>query len=275
MNLSAGRHTISVRVTNTRGASKETAPVVFNVDTGSARLPKGAIETPTGGAELSGNVTFRGYAYADDLRVVRVDLLIDGVTYPSAAYGAARTDVCGLLPAPAPPNCPGVGWTVTLNTRSGSPPLPDGPHSMQIRILDETGRFTLQPDFPVAFTVKNGTQTFPVGAVTSVHPNDKISGVVPISGYAYSTVGRITSVTLVVDGTIYDVAQYAQPRPEVCANLTGVAACPNIGFNVNLDTRGLNNGAHVVGIRITNDSGLSVIVPDQNRTGMNVTIDNH
>jgi Fungalysin metallopeptidase (M36)/Fungalysin/Thermolysin Propeptide Motif len=274
LNLSPGAHTIFVRATNSRGATKDTDPVSFNVDGGQSRLPKGAIEAPAAGAELSGTVQFRGYAYADDLRVVRVDLLIDGLNYPSALYGLARADICGTLPAPAPPSCPNIGWSLTLNTRSGAPPLPDGPHSMQLRVQDELGRFTLLPDFPVSFTVKNGPQTFPVGAITSIKPSDHLTGVVSISGYAYSPGGRVLGVVVVVDGSGIALAQSGQPRPVECANLPQVSACPNIGFSYDLDTRTLTNGDHVIGVSITNDSGLSVIVPTQVRGGMNVTIDN-
>ena len=145
---------------------------------------------------------------------------------------------------------------------------------MQLRILDETGRFTLQPDFPIPFTVKNGPQTTPLGAITSIKPNDRLSGVVTISGHAYSPGGRVTSVLVLIDGSGYAIAPYGQPRPEVCATLPEVTACPNIGFSVNLDTRTLPNGAHVLGVRIVNDAGLGVTVPDQVRNGMNVTIEN-
>jgi hypothetical protein len=280
INLSPGRHTLFVRAMNIRGAYKDSPAVEFSVDNGSARLPKGSIETPAAGAEVSGPlVEFRGYAYADDLRVLRVDLLIDGITYPGligAVYGASRPDICSPLPTPLPPNCPNVGWSVLMNTRSGSPPLPDGPHSMQLRILDETGRYTLVPQFPVSFTVKNGPQPFPVGAITSIKQNESLSGVVPISGYAYSPAGRITSVLVVVDSTtVVGVAQYGLPRPAECATLPDVTACPNIGFSVNLDTRTLTNGNHVLGVRLANDAGFAVIVPNLDSNGMNVTVDNH
>jgi len=152
--------------------------------------------------------------------------------------------------------------------------LPDGPHSMQLRVMDETGRYTLLPAQPIPFTVKNGTQTFPVGAVTSPKPNDRLSGIVAVSGYAYSPGGRVTSVLLLVDGTTVAAGQYGLPRPDVCATLPDVTACPNIGFTVNLDTRTLTNGDHVIGVRITNDAGLGVTVPNQVRNGMNVVIDN-
>ena len=273
LNLTAGRHTVAVRVTNSRGAYTETSPVSINIESGSSRSPIGAIEAPASGSQLSGTVTFRGYAYAPDLRVTRADLLIDGLNYPGVLYGLSRPDICGTL-SPTPINCPNVGWTVSLNTRAGFIPLPDGPHAMQLRVLDETGRYTLIPEFPIPFTVKNGPQPVPAGAVTSIRPFQVVSGVISVSGYAYSPVGRVTSVVLVVDGTDFALAQYGQPRHEECAALSGVTACPNIGFSVGLDTRSLWNGPHVIGVRITNDAGMSVIVPDLTANGMNVTVSN-
>ena len=278
LGLAAGPHTVWVRASNTRGGFKDSAPVSFTVDAVAARLPAAAIEAPLAGTEISGtSVTFRGYAYAPDLRVSRVDLLIDGVTYPNTLYGITRTDICNALPAPLPPNCPSVGWSISVNTRTGTPPLPDGPHSMQIRVLDETGRFTLVPDQPVPFSVKNGPQTPPVGVITSIQPGDRLSGVVQASGYAYSpgsTISSTTGVLLVVDGVGLALAQYGLPRPAECATLSGVTACPNIGFNVNLDTRMLTNGNHVIGVQITNSAGLSIIVPNVVRNGMNVVVNN-
>ena len=144
---------------------------------------------------------------------------------------------------------------------------------MQLRVLDETGRYTLLGN-PMPFTVKNGPQTFPTGALTSIKPNDRISGIVSVSGYAYSPGGAVTSVVLLVDGSGLALATYGQPRPAECATLPGVAACPNIGFNVNFDTRTLTNGNHVIGVRITNNLGLGVTVPDLVRNGMNVVVDN-
>jgi len=148
---------------------------------------------------------------------------------------------------------------------------------MQLRVLDESGRFTLLPNQPVPFSVKNGPQTPPIGAVTSIRPGDRLSGLVEISGYAYSPGGTIsptTGVVLVVDGVGWDYAQYGLPRPAECATLTGVTACPNIGFSISLDTRLLTNGNHVIGVQITNSAGLSIVVPNLVRDGMNVVVNN-
>ncbi len=274
LGLSSGRHTIFVRASNTRGAFKDTAPVAFTIADGTSRVPKGAIESPASGDELSGTVTVRGHAYADDLIVTRVDLLVDGITMSGTGYGIARNDICGTLTTPLPPNCPNVGWTLSLNTRSGSPPLPDGAHSMQLRVLDQLGRFTMLPDKPVPFTVKNGPQTFPAGAVTSVKPGDRLSGVVSVSGYAYSPGGRILAAFIVIDGTALTSGTYGLPRPDDCATLPTVTACPNIGFNINFDTRTIPNGNHVLGVFLVNDAGLSIVIPNLDRNGMNVVVDN-
>jgi hypothetical protein len=276
LGLAAGSHDLRVRATNTRGATTDfpDTPVSFIVDAAPGRLPKGAIEAPASGATISGTVQFRGYAYFDDLLVRRVDLLIDGLTYPSATYGLSRPDICNALAAPKPPNCNNVGWTVTFNTRTGIPPLPDGPHGMQLRVLDETGRFTLLPDAPVPIVVKNGAQTSPVGALTSPKPNDRLTGTVTVSGYAYSPGGVITTVFVLLDGSAVALASYGTPRPDDCAKLPGVDACPNIGFSATFDTRTVPNGPHVLGVFIRNDQGLSIITPLSDSYGMNVTVDN-
>ena len=276
LGLAAGPHVIRARATNTRAGFSDTAPVSFTISAGPGRLPKGAIENPVAGTQLSGSVIFSGYAYFDDpaLSVRRVDVLIDGLTYPGTIYGQTRNDICGPLAVPRPVNCPGVGWLLPLNTRTGLPPLPDGPHSMQLRIQDDSGRFTTLPDAPVAFTVKNGPQTAPIGAITAPLPNATLSGIVSISGYAYSPAGQVGSVVLLLDGVLYRNAAYGLPRPDICASLPDVTACPNIGFSVPLDTTTLANGPHVLGVRITNTQGISVIVPALDSAGMNVVIDN-
>ncbi|MCU1338501.1 MAG: hypothetical protein JWO19_4082 [Bryobacterales bacterium] len=276
LGVEPGVHVIRVRATNTRAGFSDTAPMSFTVAAGPGRLPKGAIEFPEAGAELSGIVTFSGYAYFDDpaLTVRRVDVLIDGLTYPGTLYGVTRNDVCAALPTPRPVNCPGVGWSLTYNTRIGAPPLLDGPHSMQIRTQDDAGRFATLPDTPVAFTVKNGPQQLPIGALTSPLPNARLTGTVTVTGYGYSPGGLVTTVTLLVDGSAVRTASYGSPRTDVCASLPDVTACPNIGFTVPLDTTTLSNGPHVLGVRITNSRGLSVIVPALDSAGMNVVIDN-
>ena len=276
LGLTPGIHTLRVRATNLRAGFTDADPVSFTLSADPGRLPIGAIDFPAAGAELSGNVVFSGSAYFDDaaMTIRRVDVLIDGLTYPGTTYGVTRNDVCLSQAAPRPVNCPAVGWSLSLNTRTGLPPLPDGAHSIQIRVQDDSGRLTTIPDVAVPFSVKNGPQQVPIGAVTSPLPNAVLTGVVTLSGYAYSPGGVVTSAALLVDNTLQSIASYGLPQPDVCASLKAIAACPNIGFTVRLDTTAFSNGQHVLGFRITNNQGLSITVPALDSGGMNVVIAN-
>ena len=276
LGVTPGQHTLALRVTNIRGGYQQfpESPIPFEMELGDVRLPYGKIEAPTAGTEVSGMVTIAGYAFADDLRILSVDTLIDGVTYGPTAYGLARTDICNTLPTPRPLNCPSPGFRYQFNSQTVAPALPNGRHSMQIRVRDELGRFTLIPDTPVDFTVKNDPLETPVAVLTTPKANDVLTGTVNISGYAYTATGRIASVTLLLDGTSFAAVPFGQPRPEACAALPVVTACPNIGFSLDLDTRRIVNGPHILGLRIVNDKGAIAIIPATNRAGLNVQIQN-
>jgi hypothetical protein len=276
LGLANGPHTLQLQATNTRGAFVRVpdSPVTFNVDSGQSRLPYGKIESPADGDKVSGNVLVKGYMAADDLRITGVDTLIDGVTYGPTQYGVPRTDICNAL-STKPPNCPNIGFQLTLVTQNGFPPIPDGKHSMQIRVRDETGRFTLVPDTPIAIIVENGAAVPIIGVLESPKTNDRLSGTIHMSGYAYSPGDTITSGSVIADNFYsYGSIRYGVARPEVCATLPDVSACPNIGFTFDLDTRLLSNGPHTLGILLFNKHGDQLIIPNLVNGGINVFIEN-
>ncbi len=272
LGIGPGTHTLRAKVTNARGASWDfpDEPVAFQVESGPPRPPFGRIDTPPNGAEVTGTVPVRGWALAEDLRVTAVDILVDGVTHGRAAYNQVRNDVCTEFPGR--PNCPGPGFTFNLNTATGVL-LPNGTHTLAARALDETGRFTIL-DPPVAIMVNNPANLLPVGTLETPANNERLRGIVRVSGYAYDPDGVVRTVSLVVDNVLFAAVPYGQPRPETCEQLSGVAACPNIGFAVDLDTRLLTNGPHTLGIQLTDDRAGTVIIPPLNRRGINILVDN-
>ena len=275
LRLPTGEHTIQLRATNANGAffTFPETPVGFVVEAGQSRLPFGAIEAPGDGEEVSGTaVVVRGWAAANDLRIVAVDVIVDGITFGRATYGQSRTDICNGL-NPRPLNCPAIGFIFPLNTRTGIP-LSNGTHALQVRVQDETGRLTLIPETPVSIAVNNEANAPPIGVLVSPVHNERLSGITAIYGHAYDPDGRVTQVQLLVNGEIRDTVPYGRPRPEECAALTDVTACPNVGFEMALDTRRLNNGPNVLGIRLVDDRGAAVIIPGTLRGGINVFIDN-
>jgi hypothetical protein len=273
--IGPGDHSLSIRVTNGRGGFSDlpASPLTFTVDPGNGLLPVVSLQQPADGDIVRGTLRVTGYAYNADLRITNVDTLIDGFVYGITGYGTTRNDVCDPL-APKPSNCPAVGFIGNFNTLEGFPPIPDGPHKLQIRVRDQTGRFIFYPETAIQITVQNGPAAKIAGVLESPAPNDKLSGTITVSGYVYSPGQRITSGTLLVDGLSYGAVRLAQSRPDVCAALPDADACPSIGFTVTLDTHRLLNGPHILGIRVFNDRGDSDTFPHMVNGGINVFVQN-
>ena len=277
LNLRPGNHKLKLRAVNARYAFSDfpETPVTIQIGAGADRLPHGAIETPVAGTELKGPAIIKGYAYLEGLRILNVDLLVDGVTYGAVRLTARRDDICvGVINAPS---CPFAGFTFTLDTVAGSVLLPNGPHTLQLRVLDETGRFTILPDVSVAVTVNNPAAAVPVGTLTSPANNARVSGIVSVAGLAYDSLGQPLTVNLLVDGEVRASVPYGTARDAECAQLPDVKACPNIGFDLDFDTRVLTNGAHTLGVRVTGKTRQAIDLPGPSgglSSGLNVFVQN-
>ncbi|MEO8028290.1 MAG: hypothetical protein ABI823_17535, partial [Bryobacteraceae bacterium] len=183
--------------------------------------------------------------------------------------------ICNALPTPRPANCPAVGFQASIDTATPGLGLANGPHTIQVRVRDEIGRFFNFPEAPVPFTVKHDAFAPPIGKITAPVANAELSGTVTVDGYAYSpqTGGRIAGVFVFLDSEQIGTATYGIARPEDCATLTGVAACPNIGFRYTLDTKRFSNGAHQLYVYLADQDFNLTFVGDY-YGGTNVTIKN-
>lgn len=274
LGLAPGEHTFQIQATNTRGAVKRfpDQPMTIIVIAGQSRLPVAKIESPVEGTSVTGSSPVRGYAYSYDLRIVEVDVIVDGTTYGQAAYGLRRDDICATL-NPRPLNCPNIGFSFTLNSITGLL-LPNGQHSLQVRILDESGRLTLVPETPVTIIVDNTPTALPTGVLSNPQPNAALSGTVKIWGWAWSPSGTVRSAFLAVDGVRFAQLNYGEPRPEQCSDLPDVKACPNIGFWGDFDTTVLTNGVHQLGVLLIDNRGNSTVIPRVNLNGESVVVKN-
>jgi extracellular elastinolytic metalloproteinase len=276
LGLTPGTHTIQLQFTNARGGFVRVpeTPRSFVVEAGQpASRAGGNIDAPTAGATVRGIFQVTGWAHAGELRVAGVDVLIDGITYATASYGLSRNDVCNAI-LPRPVNCPNVGFVANINSLRGAIVLPDGEHKMQIRVRDESGRLTLLPEQPVTFTVDNGPNQLPVGAIETLTNGQTVRGVITIRGWAYDPDGTISLVRVLSNGAFVSTARYGIARPDICATLPDVTACPAIGFELEYDTRLMPNGPGRLGVILTDNRGTNVIVPNLVDGGLNVVVDN-
>lgn len=270
-----GDHSLAVRVTNSRGAfvNLPAQPVTFTVDPGSGTPPVIAIESPADGDTIKGKLALKGYAYDPNLRILAVDTLIDGFVYGPTSYGVTRNDICTPL-SPKPVNCPAAGFSASLATVEAFPPIPDGAHTLQVRVRDQTGRLTLYPSTPLNLTVQNGAPAPVIGVLESPASNATLSGTVTLSGYMYSAGQKISAGLVIVDGAVVGSVKLGVARPDVCPSLPNADACPNIGFTFTLDTNRLLNGPHVLGIEGVNARGDYAIFPQVVGEGINVIVNN-
>jgi extracellular elastinolytic metalloproteinase len=277
LGLKPGPHTFQLRAVNFKGGFQDypESPLTFTVEDNDGPLPIGGFDTLKDGDVWTGFVPVRGFAYSKSTRVTAVDLIIDNIAYGRTSFGVARPDLCAANgPANGAVNCPGVGWVTAINTTSEGPALRNGEHSVQIRITEDNGRITYQPETPVVVTVENAVNKLPIGVITTPTNAQRVSGVINISGHAYDPDGRFLAVYLLIDDQIRATLRYGNPRPEVCATLTGVAACPNIGFDGTFDTRLLANGNHRLGVLLLDANDATVVAPLITNAGMNITVNN-
>jgi len=231
------------------------------------------IEAPAADQEVNGNILIRGYALAENLRILGIDILLDGISYGRAQYGLPRPEICAEANI-VTPNCPAIGFLFNVNSTTGAFPLPNGEHMLQVRIQDETGRSTLYPETPLRFRVNNALNQAPTGVFVTPANGQRVSGTILIYGYAWDPDGKIGTVQFLIDGAVRATLPYGEARTTECTALPDVAECPNIGFSHQWNTNTVLNGPHIVGVRLIDDRGRAVIVPQNAGNGLTVIVEN-
>lgn len=273
--LAAGPHRLQLRVVNARGgfADYPADPLTFTITDQQAPSPVAVIETPAAGTSWSGSVNVLGYAYSASARVTAVDLIIDGVAYGRASYGLSRAALCAPgAEAAGSPNCPGIGFAGFVDTRADSLGLANGEHKLQIRVTEESGRVTHLAERTIV--VNNPANLPPQGVLTSPPNAAVVSGTIDVLGHAWDPDGRIVQAFVAIDNAVTAPLRYGVPRPEACAQLSDVAACPNIGFEGTFDTRRLSNGSHRLAVYVIDNQGKLIFFPALTSGGINITVSN-
>ncbi|MDQ2841825.1 MAG: hypothetical protein M3Y72_12460 [Acidobacteriota bacterium] len=85
--------------------------------------------------------------------------------------------------------------------------------------------------------------------------NGPFLGAATFAGWAIDNAGPIINVQVSVDGVPAGVADYGEPRPDVCATYPGQVACPNVGWSWTTDTTLLASGPHNLEVNITSAEG--------------------
>ncbi len=249
--LANGMHTLDPTVISPGGNA--TTSVTFTVanwsDTGNPI--KLSIDAPGAmSGPLSGNNGIGGWVIADNAAITSVSVAVDGRVLGNAAYGGTRADVCNAYPSRA--GCPNVGWNYVLNTSA----LANGTHILAVTAQTTANEtYTETRQFSVAGNPIHIDSDLPGGANSG-----PFSGRVNFGGWSLDDNEAIAQVKIAIDGIAYGSASYGGARPDACAAFSGRAGCPNVGWNVSVDTSVLSNGGHMLVVTAVSESGESATI---------------
>ena len=93
----------------------------------------------------------------------------------------------------------------------------------------------------------------------------KISGLISISGWAYNEDIGVDEVHLILDDQTLATARYGVSRPDVVEAMVVMTDpnAPNLGFELELDSRSWTNGSHQFAIEILNKQGITLRYGDR------------
>ena len=96
-------------------------------------------------------------------------------------------------------------------------------------------------------------------------PGAEISDLIGVSGWAYNEDIGVDEIRLILDGQTLATARYGVSRSDVVEAM-GVMTdpnAPNLGFELELDSRNWTNGTHELAIEILNQQGITLRYGDR------------
>jgi hypothetical protein len=244
--FSDGQHTLGITATPYQGQPYTLTKTITisNLDTTNNPI-KITIDSPAAGnstlTNFSGTAIVSGWSVTDSpstATIQSVQVKVDGILLGTATYGAARPDVCAVLPGR--PGCPDVGYTYALNTTL----LTHGTHVLEITSSTADGK---RASASTSFNVSNSSSTAKTQIDAPSASSIPVSGIMTTFGWALKTGTAVNTVNISVDGIPVGTASVDLSRPDVCASFTS-PNCPNVGWSYFFDTNSLMDGTHILGV---------------------------
>ncbi len=227
------------------------------------------LDTPADGATVFGLVEVNGFVVDDGQQcgpqwtwfscewdsalVSEIDLYVDDVYVASADLNQPRYDILQAYPwyAGTPYSRPG------FVTSFDSEDYTDGWHTVFLRVTFSDASIE---DFGIrSVFVNNDLNQAPIGELELPGFNQPMNGVFPVTGWALDD-GSIAYVEVMVDGLAMGNAVTGVRRPDIANRFPGNPDAEFAGFTRMLNTTVLNNGIHVLAVRVVDNEGASRVV---------------
>jgi hypothetical protein len=201
----------------------------------SAQITGGSIDVPSPGQAVSGSLQLSGWASDSSAAMNAVNVSIDGVSY-GAATPMSRPDACSATGNP--PGCPNIGWFMQIDVAA----LSIGSHMLTISPITTDGRN--DPSMTRAFSVQAATA---FGVIDVPAFGQTVSGSVVFQGWATNSADPVGSVNVYIDNVSCGTASPSS-RPDACSATGNPPGCPNVGWNISVNTAGLSVGSHTLSV---------------------------
>jgi len=196
--------------------------------------------------------TWSSCQWADAL-VSKIDLYVDDEFVATANLDQPRYDILQAYPwyAGTPYSQPGFATSFDSNDYS------DGSHTLFLRI---TFSDEVTQDYGLrSVVVDNDRNQAPLGQLELPGSNQPMNGVFPVTGWALDD-EFVDFVEIMVDGLAMGNAVTGVHRPDIGHRFPTDPNAEYSGFVRMLNTTALNNGIHVLAVRVVDNEGASRVI---------------
>jgi hypothetical protein len=227
------------------------------------------LDTPADGATVFGLVEVNGFVVDDgeqcgpqwtwhscqwdEAMVSKIDLYVDDEFVATADLNQPRYDILQAYPwyAGTPYARPGFATSFDSNAYS------DGVHTLYMLVTfsdSSTEEYGLR-----SINIDNNLNQAPLGELELPGSNQPMNGVFPITGWALDD-ESIAYVEIMVDGLAMGNAVTGVHRPDIANRFPSDPDAEYSGFVRMLNTTVLNNGIHILAVRVVDNEGASRVI---------------
>jgi hypothetical protein len=227
------------------------------------------LDTPADGATVFGLVEVNGFVvdngeqcgpqwtwhscqWADAL-VSKIDLYVDDEYVATADMNQPRYDILQAYPWYAGTPYARPGFKTSFDSQAYS----DGVHTLFLRVTfsdSSTADYGLR-----SMTIDNNLNQAPIGEIELPGSLQPMNGVFPITGWALDD-DQVAYVEIMVDGLAMGNAVTGVHRPDIGSRFPSDPDAAYAGFVRMLNTTALNNGIHVLAVRVVDNDGASRVI---------------
>jgi hypothetical protein len=251
---------LSVTFTPTDAVDYQPATATTYIDVLAPGLPFGSFDTPAATSNVSGSVSFTGWALSP-VGITKVDIWREDAGVLAFIGDAdfvtgARPDVLNDYPGYPENNSAGWGYLMLTNE------LPGGNGTFQIHAIAHDTKNASTDLGTKTIVVNNADATQPFGSIDTPIPGGTESGIFVNFGWALTPPGKMipidgSTIWVFIDNQRMGHPVYNNYRADIATLFPGYEnSLGAIGYYY-VDTTQLTNGIHTIAWTVTDDAGVA------------------